>query len=171
MKNHYLYNESEIAICGFSGSGKTTLIQSLIKELSANFFIGYAKHDAHYFEMDHPGKDTYVARESGAKNVFISNKDQYAFIGQGHLENHVKRILFQQCNFVLVEGHKKTDIPKIIMIDNEMKIIELIKQNELTSILALCGESSSHKLPDDLPFFHRNDIPSIGKFILDKLKV
>tara|TARA_Y100000590_G_scaffold456793_1_gene608106 strand:+ start:447 stop:980 length:534 start_codon:yes stop_codon:yes gene_type:complete len=165
-----LYNKSELAICGFSGSGKTTLIQSLIKELSTDFFVGYAKHDAHYFEMDRPGKDTYVAKKAGAKSVFISNKDQYAFIGQGQLEENIKRNLFNQCDFVLVEGHKKTEIPKIVLIDEEMKIMELIKQNEITNVLALCGERIPQQGPGNLPFFNRNDILSIQKFILEKLK-
>ena len=31
------------------------------------------------------------------------------------LRNQVKKILFKQCDFVLVEGHKETQIPKIMI--------------------------------------------------------
>ena len=60
-KEAYLFNPFEIAFCGYSETGKTTLITSLLKELSPQHKIGYVKHDAHKFQIDYEGKDTYKA--------------------------------------------------------------------------------------------------------------
>ena len=70
MINNYLYHHKEISFCGYSGSGKTTLICTILDELNSEYKIGYIKHDAHNFQMDKPGKDTYEARKSGANTVF-----------------------------------------------------------------------------------------------------
>src|SRR3990172_1057120 len=49
-----------ISVVGNSGVGKTTLLEKLVRELkSRGYRVAAIKHDAHNFQMDHPGKDTY----------------------------------------------------------------------------------------------------------------
>jgi GTPase SAR1 family protein len=49
-----------VSIVGHSDAGKTTLIEKLIAELTRRGYrVATIKHDAHCFEIDHPGKDSY----------------------------------------------------------------------------------------------------------------
>ncbi|MDA9793096.1 molybdopterin-guanine dinucleotide biosynthesis protein MobB, partial [Bacteriovoracaceae bacterium] len=75
--NEYTYHPFEIAFCGLSNSGKTTLVSKLIKELSTDYNVGYLKHDAHGFEMDKTGKDTWHATNSGASVVVINDETKH----------------------------------------------------------------------------------------------
>lgn len=57
------FHPFEFAICGFSGSGKTTLIEKLVRLSKRNGNkVSVVKHDAHEFEMDKQGKDSYILR-------------------------------------------------------------------------------------------------------------
>jgi len=66
---------------GSSGSGKTTFVEKLIKRLAEKGYkVGAIKHDAHRFEIDKPGKDSYRFKEAGAKVVVISSSEKLAMV-------------------------------------------------------------------------------------------
>jgi uncharacterized protein YhaN len=70
-----------VSIVGRSGSGKTTLIERIIPKLKAKGYkVGTIKHDAHHFEIDHNGKDTWRMANSGADVVAISSKNKMAMV-------------------------------------------------------------------------------------------
>ncbi|MDZ4183932.1 MAG: molybdopterin-guanine dinucleotide biosynthesis protein MobB, partial [Desulfuromonadales bacterium] len=49
-----------------SGTGKTTLLEQVIAELKRRGYkVGAIKHDAHRFEIDHPGKDSIEQAGAG----------------------------------------------------------------------------------------------------------
>ncbi len=57
-----------VAVVGKSDSGKTTLIEKLVPELvKLGLRVGTVKHDAHSFEIDHPGKDSWRHGQAGAQ--------------------------------------------------------------------------------------------------------
>ena len=66
-----------IGLAGWSGSGKTTLLSKLIPALiKRGVKVSTVKHAHHHFDPDKPGKDSYVHRESGASEVFISSANR-----------------------------------------------------------------------------------------------
>lgn len=70
-----------ICIVGKKKSGKTTFIEKLIPELQAlGLSVGTVKHDAHSFDMDHEGKDSWRHRHCGAETVVVSSPAQVAVI-------------------------------------------------------------------------------------------
>lgn len=137
--NDHLFNPLEISICGYSGLGKTKLICKLITALSSKFKIGYVKHDAHRFEMDKKGKDTYEATNSGAKGVCIysSKSNQMAYLGA---KNDTQlSSLFSTYDFVLIEGLKgASSLPKIVFLDSKSAILDEVDPN---TILLTVSES------------------------------
>ncbi|MDB5648389.1 molybdopterin-guanine dinucleotide biosynthesis protein B, partial [Methylobacterium sp.] len=63
-----------IGLAGWSGAGKTTLLARLIPVLvSRGRRVATIKHAHHAFDVDHPGKDSYVHREAGASEVIVSS--------------------------------------------------------------------------------------------------
>ena len=102
---------------GSSGSGKTTFLEKLIPVLKRKGIkLGVIKHDAHKFEIDKPGKDSYRFKAAGADIVTISSEEKMAFVKSFEksafsLEEIVIRY-FSDMDMVITEGYKQSDIPK-----------------------------------------------------------
>lgn len=99
-----------ITFVGKSGTGKTTLLEQLIPMLKARGLrLAVLKHDAHHFEMDKPGKDTYRFTAAGADVVTISNAEKFAMIEQPPEELSLRDIISRlpQVDLVLTEGYKR----------------------------------------------------------------
>ena len=106
-----------ICIVGASNSGKTTFLEKLIPELSGRGYrIGTVKHDAHGFEMDREGKDTWRHRRAGASTIAISSPVQMATIrqteGELTLEELAGRYFWTE-DVLITEGYKRSRFPKI----------------------------------------------------------
>ena len=157
-----MFHPFEFAFCGYSNSGKSTLIQKLIQSMSAQFDIAYLKHDAHRFNFDKKGKDTFNAYEAGARQVFI-NDPSHIGLQRKHQEINWfdYRNLFKNEDILFVEGYKQSDLPKIVVLDSEKQILDL----QLENVLAYVGpEQNISGL--DKPYFHRDNIEEIEKLIV-----
>jgi molybdopterin-guanine dinucleotide biosynthesis protein B len=107
-----------IGLAGWSGSGKTTLLAKLIPVLNARGLkVSTIKHAHHNFDLDKPGKDSYVHREAGATEVFISSARRWAQLHELadeeelHLRDIIRRM--SPVDLVIVEGFKRETHPKI----------------------------------------------------------
>ena len=70
-----------IGLAGWSGSGKTTLITKLIPRLLARGVrVSTLKHAHHGFDLDQPGKDSFMHRAAGATEVIISSAKRWAIL-------------------------------------------------------------------------------------------
>jgi molybdenum cofactor guanylyltransferase len=163
----------EMAICGYSGSGKTTLIEQLLIKWKDNFKVGYIKHDAHRFKMDQEGKDTFRQFSQGASPVLIHNQEKWAIQSWGEINQLELKQNFLQSDFVIIEGHKESPAPKMLIVDKHKEILNLLRNGNIEQVEALIvPEHDEVTLYQDfdLPVFQRDDITSISKFILDKFK-
>lgn len=100
-----------------SGTGKTTYLEKLVACLKEKGLrIALIKHDAHGFELDQPGKDSYRLRKAGVDTMILCGPDQTA-----RLENHTagEPSLHQlissvkDADLILIEGYKFETQPKI----------------------------------------------------------
>jgi molybdopterin-guanine dinucleotide biosynthesis protein B len=83
-----------VSIVGKSGSGKTTLLEKVIKELThRGYTVGVLKHDAHGFEIDHEGKDSWRHKKAGASTVALSSPEKFAVIKDVLTEWFPERII------------------------------------------------------------------------------
>ena len=70
-----------LGFAGWSGSGKTTLIKNIIPYLNKlNISVSTVKHAHEEFEIDKPGKDSFIHRKAGAKEVLISSRKRFALM-------------------------------------------------------------------------------------------
>ncbi len=108
-----------IGVIGCKNAGKTILIEGLLKELtSRGMRVATIKHDAHDFEIDVPGKDTWRHRAAGSKLTIIASASKFAVIRETEHEAGLADLLqFVDGSFdlVLVEGMRSSPLPKILV--------------------------------------------------------
>lgn len=165
------YHPHQMAFCGYSGSGKTTLIEKLIAHFSPEKKMGYVKHDAHKFEVDRSGKDTWRMGQAGAQAVFISNESHSARMAQNS-DAMLKPHLFLDCDAVLVEGHKRAPFSKVLLLQGDPeRDLSLCQEVDMDTVVAFVGmslERPSSLQNQDQPYFHRDDLSSISSWLLEQ---
>ena len=107
-------NKIVFGFSGFSGSGKTTLIEKIVTIIKdKGFSVAVIKHDAHDFEIDKEGKDTWRFEKAGADHVYISSSIKSARVSNF---SRTMEEMLEECrdtDIVLIEGYKYADIPRI----------------------------------------------------------
>ena len=107
-----------IGLAGWSGSGKTTLVTRLIPRLIARGLkVSTLKHAHHGFDLDQPGKDSFMHRVAGATEVVISSARRWAILHElrGEDEWDLGDLVAKMSpvDLVLVEGYKRDAFPKL----------------------------------------------------------
>ena len=108
-----------VVFAGFSGSGKTTLVEQLIPLLKQQGLrVSVAKHAHHRFDIDQPGKDSWRHRQAGAFEVVIASDLRLALVREFEQPERLSvhaliAELSPSVDWVLVEGFKTSDLPKI----------------------------------------------------------
>lgn len=144
-----------------SGTGKTTLLEKLIAELKARGFrVGAIKHDAHRFNIDHPGKDSWRLTQAGADTTLITSSEQIALMKKilPQEEPSLNETVARYCSdldIVLTEGFKRTSVPKIEVHRKELNQ-PLLCRGEFHD-LDLIAVASDCPLELDVPVFDIND--------------
>lgn len=166
---NYLYHPYEFFFCGFSNSGKTTLMSKVIERLSGEYDVGCVKHCSHSFDFDREGKDSWRFTSAGAQNVILNAPGRWASHNHFELDKYERSSILNELDLVLAEGAKEESGEKILLIDEDENILDLLRDGEVKDVKALAGV----KEPEDtmgLPFFHRDDVESISQFVLGVLK-
>ncbi|WP_303722775.1 molybdopterin-guanine dinucleotide biosynthesis protein B [Malonomonas rubra] len=151
-----------------SGTGKTTLVTKLISELkSRGYKVGAIKHDAHKFEIDHPGKDSYRFTESGADSMLISSSRKLALVKQYEKPPQIEEMIrdyFADVDIVLIEGFKQIGLPKIEVHRQEHGATLLCRGEKYdSSLLAVASDS---ELDLDVPLLDLNRPDQVVDFLV-----
>jgi len=107
-----------IGLAGWSGSGKTTLVERLIPVLTGRGLkVSTIKHAHHAFDIDQPGKDSWVHRQAGATEVLVASANRFALIHElrGAPEQSLGELVARlaPADIVIVEGFRHGAHPKI----------------------------------------------------------
>lgn len=153
-----------------SGTGKTTLLEKLIAKLTRNGWrVGALKHDAHKFEIDHEGKDSWRLTRAGAAVTTISSPAKTAIIRQHEQAPELEELLkpFQgEVDIVLTEGFKQSSLPKVELHRSELNR-SLLSRGEHDDP-TLIGIASDSRLDIDVPCFDINDPGPLVTFIEER---
>ncbi|WP_020177176.1 molybdopterin-guanine dinucleotide biosynthesis protein B [Methyloferula stellata] len=152
-----------IGLAGWSGAGKTVLIAKLIPVLNARgLTVSTLKHAHHAFDIDRPGKDSYVHREAGATEVLVASSNRWALMHElrGAPEPSLEELLrhFSPVDLILIEGFKRDPHPKIEV--HRAANGKSFLYPEDPNILALATDAQDAKLP--LPSAHLDDTAAIA---------
>lgn len=107
-----------IGLAGWSGAGKTTLLTKLIPEFNRRgVAVSTIKHAHHAFDLDTPGKDSFLHRQAGASEVLISSAKRWALLHElrDEAEATLPELLakLSPVDLVIVEGFKRDPHAKI----------------------------------------------------------
>ena len=155
-----------LGLAGWSGSGKTTLVSNLIPELKKlSISVSTLKHAHEGFDIDKPGKDSYVHRESGAREVLISSNKRFALMHEYtkeeiNLNNLIKKL--SPVDLILVEGWKKENIKKIEIYRKEINKPLLCEKDK--NIIAVATNDKSIKIKNMI-ILDLNNYEQIAQFI------
>jgi molybdopterin-guanine dinucleotide biosynthesis protein B len=146
-----------VAVVGKSNSGKTTLMEGLIRELKRRGYrVGTIKHDAHSFQMDTPGKDTWRHAQAGSDHVVISSPRRVASIRRIEQEQSLDELAAQMTSvdIILAEGYKHGNAPKIEVSRRERSQTLICRPDELLAV----ATDQRFDLGADVPQYNLNDI-------------
>lgn len=150
-----------------SGTGKTTLLEKVIAELKKRGRrVGVIKHDAHRFDIDHPGKDSHRLTAAGADTMLITSPEKLALVkrhaGSPSVEEAVATY-FADVDVVLTEGFKRSALPKIEVHRKERSPALICRgaENDPT----LVAVASDEPLSIDVPVLDINDAAAVADFI------
>lgn len=153
-----------------SGTGKTTLLEKVIVHLKERGYrLGVIKHDAHRFDIDHPGKDSYRLTAAGADTMLISSPEKLAIVKKHAESPPVEELLatyFNDVDLVLTEGFKKSSMPKIEINRQERSATLLCRGEEHDPTLV--AVASDAKLELDVPVLDLNDAKAVADFIEER---
>jgi len=155
-----------IGFAGFSGSGKTTLIERLVPELTlAGKRVSLIKHAHHAFDVDTPGKDSYRVRTAGCTEVLVVSEQRWALMHElrGAREPSLEEQIgvLSPCDFVLVEGYKHADIPKI-EVHRAAADRPLLYPTDPRIVAVATDEPLACRLPQ----FALDDVAALARFII-----
>jgi molybdopterin-guanine dinucleotide biosynthesis protein MobB len=160
-----------VAFVANSGTGKTTLLEKVIARLKERGYrVGAVKHDAHRFDIDRPGKDSHRFTAAGAEVMVISSSEKLALVEKHGAPPPVEELLsrfFRNMDIVLVEGYRKSSLPKIEVHRKERGKSLLCRGAENDP--ALLAVVSDEPLELDVPVLDIDDAERIAGFIEENI--
>jgi molybdopterin-guanine dinucleotide biosynthesis protein B len=154
-----------IGLAGWSGAGKTTLLTQLIPHLTAEGLrVSTIKHAHHKFDVDVPGKDSWLHRQAGATEVLIASARRWALMHELRKEHEppLAELLqrMSRVDLILVEGFKADSHPKIEVHRAANGRPLMFPQDP-----AIVGLVSDVAVETTLPVAHIDDIPAVARLV------
>ena len=152
------------SVVAYSGTGKTTFLENLIPELrKMGLRVAAVKHDAHEFDVDHEGKDTWRMTQAGAEVTCITSATHAAV-----MENRpttIESIIagLRDIDVVIAEGYKQKNYKKIGLYRAASRRPLAEIQGEF---LAVCTDTP---LDLDVPQFKLDDYAAVAEFIREDM--
>lgn len=154
-------------LTGHSGSGKTTLMIRLVPVLVARGLrVSTVKQANPGFDIDKPGKDSYVHRAAGAAEVLVASSRRWALMHEyrGEPEWDMAALLARMSpvDLILVEGFRRWPHPRIEIWRPEPGKSPLCLDDPLVRAVASTGPVPGVTLP----LLDLDDAAGIADFIV-----
>ncbi|HLJ20382.1 MAG TPA: molybdopterin-guanine dinucleotide biosynthesis protein B, partial [Stellaceae bacterium] len=153
-------------LIGWSGSGKTTLMMRLIPELgSRGARVSTVKHAHHNFDVDQPGKDSYLHRTAGAVEVMVASANRWALMHEhrGAPEPDLEELVrsMTPVDVLLIEGFKRHRHPRLEV--HRPSVGKPLICREDPTVLAVASDEPIAALP--VQRLELDDIRGIAEFV------
>jgi molybdopterin-guanine dinucleotide biosynthesis protein B len=158
-----------VSFVGNSGVGKTTFLEKLIRVLKwRGYRVAAIKHDAHKFEIDYPGKDSWRLTQAGSDITVISSRDKLALIERPQTERDLRDIVAMvadRVDIVLTEGYRGAAACKI-------EVSRLAHSHVLTATLDdLIAIVTDEPFDYSVPQFGLDDADQVADFLERRFRI
>ena len=157
-----------LGLAGWSGSGKTTLVARLLPILTARGLrVSTMKHAHHSFDVDKPGKDSYVHREAGATEVLVTSGQRWALLheNRGRPEPSLAELIryMTPVDLLLVEGFKTHPHDKL-EIYRPANGKPLLARDDPYIVAVATDDAAAIDVA--VPVLDLNDVDAIAEFVI-----
>jgi molybdopterin molybdotransferase len=171
-------NAPVIGVAAYSGTGKTTLLTAVLPRLkAAGLRVGMVKHAHHDFDIDHPGKDSYRLRKAGADQMVVGSSRRIAIMREltddagldapaPTLESLLAGLDPQALDLVLVEGYKRSLIPRLVL-ERAAASGEDLPADEPGVVAFVTDTPGARTLPPGVPELDLNQPDAVAQFFID----
>lgn len=123
--------------------------------------VGTIKHDAHSFEIDRPGTDTWRHAQAGSDHVVISSPHRVASVRRVDREQCLQKLAFRMADvdIVLTEGYRRGGAPKIEVSRRTRSTTLLCQPDELLAV------ASDQSFEIDVPQYNLDDAQGLVDLI------
>ena len=152
------------SVVAFSGTGKTTLLERLVAELkSRGFRVAVIKHDAHEFEIDHEGKDSWRFTRAGAEVTAVVSASKAAIIENRPVQIESVFARITDVDVIFTEGYKHGAWPKIAVRRQDSGKPLPVPPEECFAIVTDVPENTN------IPFFDLDDVKGLANLIVNDM--
>lgn len=153
-------------VVGWKNAGKTSLMVRLVTWFTERGIeTSTVKHAHHGFDVDKPGKDSYLHREAGAREVLVASANRFALMHEvrGGPEPELPDLLARLAPvpLVLVEGFKAHPHPKLEVWRTGGQTPMVAERDETVRAIA----TDVATLKARCPVLDLNDTDAIARFI------
>lgn len=153
-----------VCIVGKHNAGKTTFIERLMPCLHEHGRrVAIVKHAAHGFEIDRKGSDSWRLTQTDAVAVLVSGPGGAVLSCKLPDDATLPQILallpMLDIDLVLVEGHRRSDYPKIEVHRAAFGSDLLVSEDDLIAIV------TDNDITFSAPSFHTSDPQSLAAFL------
>ena len=152
------------SVVAYSGTGKTTLLEKLIPLLKERGLrVAVVKQDAHRFQVDREGKDSWRLTRAGADVTAITSQERAVVMENRPLplETFLDRI--RDVDVILTEGYKHGDWPKILLHRRATGKPLPLAPEECIAVL------TDEKLETCTPCYPLDDVETVAELICSRL--
>jgi molybdopterin-guanine dinucleotide biosynthesis protein B len=152
-----------ISFVGNSGVGKTTFLERLIPVFKdRGYRVAAIKHDAHRFEIDYPGKDSWRLTQAGSDVTIISSRDKLALIERTSSERRLSDLVEMvdgRADVVLTEGYRGAAAFKIEVSRKAHSHVITARLDDLIAIV------TDEPFDYDVPQFELDDAAGVADLL------
>ena len=160
-----------VQITGYQNSGKTSMMLELIHSFrSKGLKVATLKHHGHGgVPLGLETKDSSLHQQAGASIAGVEGEGIFQLVKEEpwKLDELIALYRFWQVDVLLLEGFKKADYEKIVLLRDE-KDVELLQQ--VNNIIAVVATDDLEKWVTHYPAFHRDKPAKLAEWLMEHWK-
>nr|WP_026049337.1 molybdopterin-guanine dinucleotide biosynthesis protein B [Bacillus bingmayongensis] len=161
-----------LQIVGYQNSGKTTLMEKLIQAFAEEGMkVATIKHHGHGGYPEVPQKDSERHRQAGAVVSIVEGGGLLSLSSlrdEWSLQEIIRLYEFFKVDFILIEGYKAENYPKVVLLRS---IEDIALLNKVENVMAvITWDDAMQNLQETYKTFHITEEESYMKWFVQTIR-